>query len=874
MDWLNLRPDILSSGSIGFAAGGLLFIVSLLLFLTSLRSGPEREGFAFGPIDGFYAAAAAVLLASFILAAGSPGGRLQPLMMVGAFAVYLFVRTNRPRLAGGRAAALTGGLVAVAGLEALHGLAQWSAGREMRGLFFNVNHLAMFLALMVPPGIALARFAGTARLRAAGYAACGSMVAAVALSRCRTAYTALLTVLGLALVLAKESRLAEGSEPGPRRKAPALRAGLALGATAIILAVAFGLSFKPRSAAGRMLIWKVSAGMALAHPLSGIGYGNFALLYSPEQGRYFEAGGGTPLERFSAMPAPYAFNDYLEAAVETGLAGLVVLLPFWGLALKKSAAAFRGFGRFRATGRAPSPDERLTAGAGGSVLVFMIMALFYYPSRILPVLLPFSAMLGWLAGESRPASPAVRRAGRTFVLAFSAASLAVTAFLLPGLYREFRSERVWSTAAGYARSGRPEEAVSTARTAYPALRSNPDFIGFYAGLLLAGGQAREAASALEGVRKVSSSPFVAEKLAAARLELGDLKAALTTAREADAVLPWRLTSKALLAEIASKLGDGASAARYARLVIDTPMKTRTTEGETLKAKALVLLAELPAGSDGRENPLVELMTTLPEECRGGVLGALQAMGSRSEPFIAALRAAAPDDKADLAFLLANMPDRDIREIDAGLLMENIEAARLARRTIPPARAVPDEIFRDYVLPYAAADETRESWRPGFFRMFREAAATSPSIDEAVLRLNRDVFLAFRLGFDERNMRKPLIAPRRAIELGFVSCGEASLLLVYACRAVGIPARLAVLPHWPRQKAGHMWIEFWDGTGWRHLPAYDPGLFEMDWIGPQIAASFPAHSRGVVFAPAFRRTGPRPLAGRDIVFTDISENYLK
>ena len=866
------RPEVLSSGSIAFALGVLSVFVFLLLFLSSLKRDAGRADLSYGGLDVFYAATVAVALVSFLVASRFRENFLQPYMLGTAFAVYLLVRTNRRRLRGTPAVLLAGALVAFAGIEAAHGLAQWASGWEMRGFFFNVNHFAMFLAMVIPLAWATARLGTNVFLRFAGYGINALMFAAVGLSRCRTAYTALVLVGGVAFLLRRLAHPAPvGRESHPWRSA--VRGVFIFGAVGLVVVSALAVSFKPMSAAGRLLIWKVSLRTALAHPVAGIGYGNFPAVYNAEQGRYFEEGKGTATERLSASADAYAFNDYLESIMETGVIGLVVFLPFWGLALMAVADVFRR-GSSPFPGPVSTSDDRLSSGAAGSVLAFMVMAVFYYPSRILPMVLLFSGALGWIAGDERSLPDRARRSIRGFVLAFAAVSFSVAVILFPTIWKRFTAEQTWSEAIILARAGRTANAVATTRAAYPLLRSAAEFVDFHAGLLLGAGEAQEAAAVLDRARAFSYNPRFAEKLAAAHLELGDLDSALKRAREADAVLPWRLTSKALLAEISVRRGDIAEASRYARLVINKPMKVRTAEGETLKAKAFDLWTGLRTRTDEAGSPLLDLLAELPAESRGGVLGALQAMGSRSEPFVEALQAANPEERACLAFLLANMPDRDVLALDAVFLVENVRTACIARRTVPLAGGVPDEVFMEYVLPYAAGDEPRDPWRSDFFERFREAAVSSPSVNEAVVRLNRDVFLEFRLGFVVRDMRKPLLSPRQSIERGTVSCGEAAVMLVDACRSVGIPARLVVLPRWPNIKGGHIWIEVWENGRWRHISPYDPALLEQTWIPVQIAAVFPPGSREAVFAARFRRTGLRALAGREISFIDITESYLK
>jgi hypothetical protein len=184
------------------------------------------------------------------------------------------------------------------------------------------------------------------------------------------------------------------------------------------------------------------------------------------------------------------------------------------------------------------------------------------------------------------------------------------------------------------------------------------------------------------------------------------------------------------------------------------------------------------------------------------------------------------------------------------------------------------MFLEYVVPYAAADEPRDPWRADFYERFREVAASSPSVEEAVLRLSRESVLQFRLIYADKHIRKPLLGPRRIIERGLVSCGEASLILVDACRAVGIPARLAVLPRYRGKPGGHIWVEIWEAGRWRHVVAYDPSLVDKSWIDTLLASMYPQGGRGLIFAPSFRRAGRRIMGAWDCAFVDISGNYFE
>lgn len=76
---------------------------------------------------------------------------------------------------------------------------------------------------------------------------------------------------------------------------------------------------KPDSAAGRLLMWKISAKTATLRPLLGVGWENVAGAYGNMQEAYFAAGLGTPREAMLADSPAYAFNEYLQIAIAFGI---------------------------------------------------------------------------------------------------------------------------------------------------------------------------------------------------------------------------------------------------------------------------------------------------------------------------------------------------------------------------------------------------------------------------------------------------------------------------------------------------------------------------------------------------------------------------
>lgn len=83
---------------------------------------------------------------------------------------------------------------------------------------------------------------------------------------------------------------------------------------------------KTDSSRGRLLIYKVSWRMFCDHWLQGVGIGCFDSRYLLHQAAYFSEGGYTERELLLADNTYYAFNDYWQWIVETGIVGGGLLL--------------------------------------------------------------------------------------------------------------------------------------------------------------------------------------------------------------------------------------------------------------------------------------------------------------------------------------------------------------------------------------------------------------------------------------------------------------------------------------------------------------------------------------------------------------------
>ena len=82
----------------------------------------------------------------------------------------------------------------------------------------------------------------------------------------------------------------------------------------------------------------------------------------------------------------------------------------------------------------------------------------------------------------------------------------------------------------------------------------------------------------------------------------------------------------------------------------------------------------------------------------------------------ALNEASPQQKNGITFLIANMPENDLRHIKADFLLENLRLAYEAREQLSWGREIPEDIFLNDVLPYSNVDEERDNWRREFLEL--------------------------------------------------------------------------------------------------------------------------------------------------------------
>ncbi|MCK4565429.1 MAG: transglutaminase domain-containing protein, partial [Verrucomicrobia bacterium] len=99
--------------------------------------------------------------------------------------------------------------------------------------------------------------------------------------------------------------------------------------------------------------------------------------------------------------------------------------------------------------------------------------------------------------------------------------------------------------------------------------------------------------------------------------------------------------------------------------------------------------------------------------------------------------------------------------------------------------------------------------------------------------------------------RPDQSPSESIKASYASCTGLSILLVDACRAVGIPARVAGVAQWTGSPGNHTWVEVWDGQ-WHCIGAAESKALDDVWFGPGTAKADSTDPLRRIYAVKFSR----------------------
>lgn len=204
------------------------------------------------------------------------------------------------------------------------------------------------------------------------------------------------------------------------------------------------------------------------------------------------------------------------------------------------------------------------------------------------------------------------------------------------------------------------------------------------------------------------------------------------------------------------------------------------------------------------------------------------------------------------FLKVYMSPSDRETVSDEFLKENTALALKAFNATPWKKTVPDHIFLNEILPYSSIQENAEDWRPLFYEKFSPLVKDCKTPTAAAETLNREIWKILDVAYSpERD--KPDQTPFHSMRIKKASCTGLSIILVDACRAVGVPARL-VSCNWKNKPGNHTWVEVWEAGEWHFIGATDSENVDSAWFTADVAHAVADEPEYAIYASSWRFTG--------------------
>jgi len=186
------------------------------------------------------------------------------------------------------------------------------------------------------------------------------------------------------------------------------------------------------------------------------------------------------------------------------------------------------------------------------------------------------------------------------------------------------------------------------------------------------------------------------------------------------------------------------------------------------------------------------------------------------------------EKEALQFLYAFMPLSDLADYDGEFYLKNVRSSFAVRDTFNWGKAIPEDLFRHFVLPIRVNNENLDTARWVFFAELKDRIKKL-SMKDAALEVNH--WCHEKVTYRGSDIRTS--SPLASVKTAFGRCGEESTFTVAALRSVGIPARQCYTPRWAHGDDNHAWVEVWIDGKWYYIGACEPEPdLDMAWFtGP-------------------------------------------
>jgi hypothetical protein len=338
----------------------------------------------------------------------------------------------------------------------------------------------------------------------------------------------------------------------------------------ILFIIGTAVCFKTDSSLGRLFVYKISFRVLKDNFVTGVGWGHFSRVYNQYQAAYFKSGHYNEKELLLADNILYAYNDYLQLVIETGITGLAVLV-----------AAVVGVVIIitKTLKRRPVSDTPAWVLIAVTQLIAMAVAALFRPVYYHPFFLSvFITALTVLCHYLLYGERLLVRGGLAALLLIVA-----IAWLHYGYYiRHYSSYVSYKAAKELAMTGYNLEAVQAYKPLYPILIDDNFFCSDYANALVNAGEYRQAMVVLERLVFETQSGVAYLQLANCYMAQGSRAQAEQAYWAAIYARPNRFLPRFCLFDFYCKTNQPGKAITVGKTIISLPVKIPSTQVSYIK----------------------------------------------------------------------------------------------------------------------------------------------------------------------------------------------------------------------------------------------------------------------------------------------------
>ena len=218
---------------------------------------------------------------------------------------------------------------------------------------------------------------------------------------------------------------------------------------------------------------------------------------------------------------------------------------------------------------------------------------------------------------------------------------------------------------------------------------------------------------------------------------------------------------------------------------------------------------------------IELLNLISPADTNRVVEVLKQSGANWQELAGALQQVKPEYREGMVALISTLRSVDLFSCTSRGLLEEVEYAYQAKEEV--SYKVPEDTFKEYVLPSRIHAEWFMAWRKKLYGKFHPMVKQARTVQETAKIVNRWV--------DKNIELKPMWVGRwpQAPVLTLRGKGgdqiSVAVFTVAVLRSVGIPGRVATkIEFFGDFPCGVTWVEFFSGQKWLSLYPHDPAQF--------------------------------------------------